>query len=225
MSRPVFISLISRRSLAIRVLIRRRSSSILVSPGPREPMPWPPAAWPPACRDIDSPQPRRRGRRYCSWASSTCALPSLDLACWAKMSRISAVRSMTLTLTTSSSARRWLGVELGVADHGVGALGDHDVAQLARPCRSRGRCRGRAWRGAGPARRAPASPAVSARAASSRIEFSASSAVPSVQTPASTTRSRRSWRYSTSVTSSSSVDSPATRRSAARSSRSSWSPS
>jgi hypothetical protein len=29
-----------------------------------------------------------------------------DLACWAKMSRINAVRSMTLTLTTSSSARR-----------------------------------------------------------------------------------------------------------------------
>ena len=32
--------------------------------------------WPPACRDIDSPQPRRRGSRYSSWASSTCALPS-----------------------------------------------------------------------------------------------------------------------------------------------------
>ena len=106
---PVFISLISRRSLAMRVLIRRRSSSIFVSPGPREPMPWPPAAWPPAWRDIDSPQPRSRGRRYCSWASSTCALPSRLFACWAKMSRIRAVRSMTLTLTTSSRARRWLG--------------------------------------------------------------------------------------------------------------------
>ena len=127
-------SAISRLSLAMRVLIRRRSSSILVSPGPREPMPWPPAAWPPAWRDIDSPQPRRRGRRYCSWASSTCALPSRLLACWAKMSRISAVRSMTLTLTTSSSARRWLGAELAVADDGVGALGDDDVAQLDRPC-------------------------------------------------------------------------------------------
>ena len=42
-SRTVFISVISRRSLAIRVLIRRRSSSIFVSPGPREPMPAPPA--------------------------------------------------------------------------------------------------------------------------------------------------------------------------------------
>ena len=40
------------------------------------------------------------------------------------------MRSMTLTLTTSSRARRWLGRELGVADDGVGALGDDDVAQL-----------------------------------------------------------------------------------------------
>ncbi|OLT46794.1 hypothetical protein BJF88_04145 [Cellulosimicrobium sp. CUA-896] len=101
---------ISRRSLAIRLRMRRRSSSIFVSPGPREPMPAPaPPTWPPACRDIDSPQPRRRGRRYSSCASSTCALPSRDFACWAKMSRISAVRSTTLTLTMSSSARRWEG--------------------------------------------------------------------------------------------------------------------
>ena len=119
-----------RRSLAIRLLIRRRSVSILVSPGPRVPMPPPPATRPPACRDIDSPQPRSRGSMYCSWASSTCALPSRLRACWAKMSRISAVRSMTLTLTTSSSWRSWPGVELAVADHGVGAGGHDDVAQL-----------------------------------------------------------------------------------------------
>jgi hypothetical protein len=37
------------RSCAILVRMRRRSSSILVSPGPREPMPAPPApTWPPA---------------------------------------------------------------------------------------------------------------------------------------------------------------------------------
>jgi hypothetical protein len=47
-SRAGFMSMICLRSLAMRVLIRRRSSSILVSPGPREPMPTPPAAWPPA---------------------------------------------------------------------------------------------------------------------------------------------------------------------------------
>jgi hypothetical protein len=53
-----------------------------------------------------------------------------DLACWAKMSRISAVRSMTLTLTMSSRARRWRRRQLGVADDRVGTLGDDDVAQL-----------------------------------------------------------------------------------------------
>ena len=47
---------------------------------------------------------------YSIWASETCALPSRLLACWAKMSRISAVRSMTLTLTTSSSWLSWPGV-------------------------------------------------------------------------------------------------------------------
>ncbi len=93
----------------MRVWMRRRSSSIFVSPGPRLPMPLPAPTWPPACRDIDSPQPRRRGSRYSSCASSTCALPSRLLACWLKMSRITAVRSMTLTFTMSSSARRWLG--------------------------------------------------------------------------------------------------------------------
>ena len=41
---------------------------------------------------------------YSIWASDTCALPSRLVACWAKMSRISAVRSMTLTLTAFSSA-------------------------------------------------------------------------------------------------------------------------
>ena len=46
---------------------------------------------------------------YCSWASSTCAWPSLLFACWAKMSRISAVRSTTLTLILSSRLRSWLG--------------------------------------------------------------------------------------------------------------------
>ncbi len=105
-SRAGFIPAMSRRSFAMRVRMRRRSSSILVSPGPREPMPSPAAARPPACRDMDSPQPRRRGSRYSSCASSTWARPSRELACWAKMSRISAVRSITFTRTTSSSARR-----------------------------------------------------------------------------------------------------------------------
>ena len=73
-------------------------------------MPPPPATRPPACRDSDSPQPRSRGSMYCICASSTCALPSRLLACWAKMSRISAVRSTTLTLRIFSSWLSWPGV-------------------------------------------------------------------------------------------------------------------
>ena len=120
----------SRRSLAIRELIRRRSISILVSPGPRPPMPRPPAARPPTWRDSDSPQPRRRGSRYCIWASSTCALPSFERACWAKMSRIRAVRSTTLTFVTRFELAQLARRQLAVADDGVGADGQHDVAQL-----------------------------------------------------------------------------------------------
>src|ERR1700733_7388209 len=107
-SRPTAISASSRRSLVMRDRIRRRSVSIFVSPGPRVPIPPPPATRPPACRDSVSPQPRSRGSRYCSCASSTWALPSLLRACWAKMSRISAVRSTTLTRTMPSSLRSWL---------------------------------------------------------------------------------------------------------------------
>jgi hypothetical protein len=109
-SRIFFMSLISRRSLDIRSRIRRRSVSILVSPGPRVPTPplLPPA--PPPWRDIDSPQPRSLGSMYCICANATCALPSADVACWAKMSRIRAVRSTTFTLTAFSSALSWPGV-------------------------------------------------------------------------------------------------------------------
>ena len=46
---------------------------------------------------------------YSICASDTWALPSRLVACWAKMSRISAVRSMTLTLTAFSSALSWPG--------------------------------------------------------------------------------------------------------------------
>ena len=95
------------------------------------------AAAPPAWRDSASPQPRSRGSRYCSWASSTCALPSLLLACWAKMSRISAVRSMTLTLICCSRLRSWDGRELAVADHRVGAGRLRPRRAARRPCRGR----------------------------------------------------------------------------------------
>src|SRR2546430_865258 len=84
--RPVDMPVMSFCSREIRARSRRRSVSILVSPGPRVPMPPPPATRPPACRDSDSPQPRSLGSMYCSWASSTWALPSRLRACWAKMS-------------------------------------------------------------------------------------------------------------------------------------------
>ena len=121
---------ISLRSLLTRERIRRRSVSIFVSPGPRVPMPPPPATRPPACRDSDSPQPRSRGSMYCICASSTCALPSRLLACWAKMSRISAVRSTTLTLSTFSSWLSWPGVSSPSQIDGVGAAGGDEVADL-----------------------------------------------------------------------------------------------
>ena len=48
------------------------------------------------------PDPASRGNRYSSWASSTCALPSRVRARFAKMSRISCVRSMTLRSSLAS---------------------------------------------------------------------------------------------------------------------------
>ena len=68
---------------------------------------------------------------YCSWASSTWALPSRLRACWAKMSRISAVRSMTLTCTIAFQPAQLARGELAVADHGVGADRRNDVRELA----------------------------------------------------------------------------------------------
>ncbi len=113
--------------------MRRRSVSIFVSPGPRRPTPPPlPPARPPACRDIDSPQPRSLGSMYSICASETCALPSRLVACWAKMSRISAVRSIDLDLDRLLQRVELRGAQFAVADHGVGTGGHHDLAQLLR---------------------------------------------------------------------------------------------
>ena len=53
--------------------------------------------------------PRMRGRLYSSCASSTWSFPSADVACWAKMSRISCVRSMTRVSSAFSRNRCWAG--------------------------------------------------------------------------------------------------------------------
>ena len=80
----------------------RRSVSSWLSPGPREPMPpWVRERW--VQRRV------RRGSWYSSCASSTWRRPSWVCACWAKMSRISRLRSMTLTLRRLSSDFCWLG--------------------------------------------------------------------------------------------------------------------
>ena len=87
----------------MRVRMRRRSTSSLVSPGPRVPMP-------PPRRDIALPRPASRGSWYWSCASSTCTCASRPLAFCAKMSRITWVRSSTLRLVALSSSRVWAGV-------------------------------------------------------------------------------------------------------------------
>ena len=79
----------------IRSLMRRRSISSLVSPGPLVPIP-------PPRRDKTRPFPESLGRVYCSCANSTCNLPSLERALCAKISRINPVRSITRTPITSS---------------------------------------------------------------------------------------------------------------------------
>ena len=125
------------------------------------------------------------------------------------MSRISAVRSTTLTLTRSSRFLQLARRELAVADHGVGAGVPARSRAARRPCRGRCRSPGRASGGAGRSPRAPRS-RPSRRARPARPSSSRRPAIdPSVQTPTRTTRSSRSWRYSTSVMSSSSVDRPA----------------
>ena len=165
-------------------------------------MPASPAARPPAWRDSDPPQPRSRGSMYSSCASSTWALPSREVACWAKMSRITAVRSTTFTLVASSKARRWLGGR----SSSTTMVSASSCATI--PASSRAlpeptyvaasgliRCCSRPSH--------TTAPAVSASAASSRNDSSACACVVSRldHTPTSTTRSRRTFRYSTSVTS------------------------
>ena len=75
--------------------ICRLSVSSFVSPGPLVSMP-------PPSLDRVRPIPVSLGRRYLSWASSTCSLPSFELALLANISRIRDVLSMTLIPIISS---------------------------------------------------------------------------------------------------------------------------
>ena len=105
--------------------------------------------------------PRMRGRLYSSCASSTWSLPSALTACWAKMSRISCVRSIdarlrarprgsaaatgsssssTSRLSASASSKRCLQLlELALADVGALRRARRGAARRGRPARRR-RC-------------------------------------------------------------------------------------
>ena len=82
----------------MRSWMRRRSTSNCDSPSPRIPMP-------PFCRERCVHIRVNRGKMCCSWAISICILPSRVRARWAKMSRISAVRSSTLQSKSRSKLR------------------------------------------------------------------------------------------------------------------------
>ncbi len=86
----------------MRVRTMRRSSSSWVSPTPRVPMP-------PACRSRCDHCRVSRGSMYSSCASSTCVRASRLRARRAKMSRISALRSMTFLSVIFSRFRTWAG--------------------------------------------------------------------------------------------------------------------
>ena len=81
--------------------ICRRSVSSCVSPGPRVPM----GALVPAWRLRWVHMPVSRGSRYSYCASCTCSRPSFVRARWAKISRMSPLRSTTRTPSSSSIAR------------------------------------------------------------------------------------------------------------------------
>ncbi len=95
-------SLSSSSSLAILRRMCRRSDSSWVSPGPRVPMA---PSWRSRCFHI----PVSRGSRYLYWARATWSRPSLVRARLAKMSRIRAERSITVTPSSSVSTRCWEG--------------------------------------------------------------------------------------------------------------------
>ena len=91
----------------IRSRARRRSVSIWDSPGPLVPIP--PSMRPAPRRSRWVHSPLMRARLYSSCASSTWSLPSAVWAWSAKMSRITAVRSITGTPSACSRLRSWRG--------------------------------------------------------------------------------------------------------------------
>ena len=103
--------------------------------------------------------PRMRGRLYSSCASSTWSFPSADVACWAKMSRISCVRSMTRVSSAFSRNRCCAGSSSSSTSRLSASGVVEALLQPPRACPCRRRCAAPAAPDAGrprrPARRPP----------------------------------------------------------------------
>ena len=96
------------RSWEICFSITRRFNSNLVSPAPR--LVKPPPALPAVCwSSFSAALVRKRGSWYWSLAISTWSLASLVRAREAKISRIRAVRSITVSPVSCSRFRIWVG--------------------------------------------------------------------------------------------------------------------
>ena len=173
----------------MRLRTMRRSTSSWLSPSPkRDPTPPPmrfEARW--------AHMPRKRGSRYSFWASRTCRRPSLLVACSAKISRMSAVRSMTFTSlpTTFSRFDCWEGVSSSSNTTRSAAWARASSATssaLPEPTNVRGF-------GASSfcvVTAATSAPAVSTRRSSSAREEASGQEAPGRSTPTSTAFSRRS---------------------------------
>ena len=117
------IAFSSLRRSSIRFSTSRRSTSNCFSPGPRMPMPI-------FSRDKWVHIRLSRGSEYCNCASSTARRASCVWARLAKMSRISSVRSSTLTPVAFSRLRVWAGREIVVEDDHVGVGRRGQLLQL-----------------------------------------------------------------------------------------------
>ena len=112
-----------------------------------------------------------RGRLYSSCASSTWSFPSALTACWAKMSRISCVRSIDARVERVLEVALLRRVELVVDEQALGLGCPRSAPSAPRACPCRRTCAAPGGRGAGrrgrPARRPPCARAPRSRRAPS----------------------------------------------------------
>ena len=167
--------------------ICRRSVSSCVSPGPRVPM----GALVPAWRLRWVHMPVSRGSRYSYCASCTCSRPSFVRARWAKISRMSPLRSTTRTPSSSSIARACEGessLSITTRSHSLFVTISFISCNLPAPRKLRGSGDWRVCK----TMATVSAPAVSTSAASSSIEISverSSASMLDAESPASTARS------------------------------------